>query len=384
MAPIVFIKHNEEVKEVWAAYRAGKPFRVPLKISCNPRMLLLDPALNLKKITFKQYFNDPDIMLIVQVTCEKWKRLNLEDDSEMGLPAERWSPYVDLQNVSEAAWFGAAVNFKDEQCPDTEPILAGEKKNLLFDRGIPEPLSGIYKMAQDYIEYFNEKAKAGVKYEGFPVKGGGKLGCGTDGVMTVAMNLRGSELLTDFYEDPDYVRKLFDFITEATIKRFHGVRKFHGDPLKSDSFWYADDSIAMLSGEMVREFVLPCHKKLFAAVSTGKKPSGIHLCGDATRHFKLLRDEMFVRSFDTGFPVDFAWLRKELGPGVEIQGGPKVDIVLGGTGEELMKESKRILESGIMEGGRFIFKEGNNLAPLTPMRNIRIMREACKNYGVYK
>ena len=89
MAPIDFIKHNEEVKEVWAAYRAGKPFRVPLKISCNPRMLLLDPALNPRKITFKQYFEDPEIMLNVQVQFEKWKRLNLEDDSEMGLPLLR-------------------------------------------------------------------------------------------------------------------------------------------------------------------------------------------------------------------------------------------------------------------------------------------------------
>ncbi len=382
--PIDFKKHNEEVREVWAAYWAGKPIRVPLKISCNPRMLLLDPALNPKKVTFKQYFGDPEIMLNVQVQFEKWKRLNLEDDSEMGIPKDRWSPYVDLQNVAEAAWFGAALNFKDDQCPDTEPILSGDKKNLLFDRGFPEPISGIVKTAQDYIEYFDKKAESGIKYEELPVKGGGKLGCGTDGVVTVAMNLRGSELLTDFYEDPDYVRKLFDFITEATIKRFHGIRKFHGDPLKSDSFWYADDSIAMLSGEMVREFVLPCHKRLFTAVSTGKNQVGIHLCGDATRHFKMLRDEMFVRSFDTGFPVDFAWLRKELGPGVEIQGGPGVLLVLSGTEEELQLEAKRILESGIMEGGKFIFKEGNNLAPLTPMRNIRVMLDVCRHFGVYK
>ena len=382
--PIDFKKHNEEVREVWAAYWAGKPIRVPLKISCNPRMLLLDPALNPKKITFKQYFESPEIMLNIQVQFEKWKRLNLEDDSEMGLPEERWLPFVDLQNISEAAWFGAPINFKEEQCPDTEPIMAGDKKNLLFDRGIPDPLSGIVKMAQDYIEYFNEKAKAGIKYEGFPVNGGGKLACGTDGVMTVAMNLRGSELLTDFYEDPDYVRMLFDFITEATIKRFHGIRKFHGDPQKTDDFWYADDSVAMLSGEMVREFVLPCHKKLHSAVSTGKNPVSMHLCGDATRHFKLFRDEMFVRSFDTGFPVDFAWLRKELGPGVEIQGGPRVALVLSGTEDELLFEARRILESGIMEGGRFIFKEGNNLAPLTPMGNIRVMLEACRRFGKYK
>ena len=185
------------------------------------------------------------------------------------------------------------------------------------------------------------------------------------------------------YEDPDYVRQLFDYITEATIKRIQGIRELNGDPLKADDFGYADDSIAMLSTEMMKEFVLPFHKKLYKAVSNGTKPTGMHLCGDATRHFKTLCDEMNVRSFDTGFPVDFTWLRNELGPDVEIQGGPKVDVVLSGSKDELINESKRILQSGIMEGGRFILKEGNNLAPCTPMENISTMREACKLYGKY-
>jgi len=384
MLKIDFKKHNEEVKALWESSQAGKPLRVPMKIACNPRMLLLDPKLNPKKISFKEYFADPEVMLQVQVLFEKWKRFNLEDDSELGLPQEKWSPYVDFQNVAEAAWLGAPVNYREGQCPDTEPILAGDKKNLLFERSIPEPLDGIYGRAQKYIEYFNEKAKAGVKYEGFPITGGGKLGCFTDGVMTIAMNLRGSDLLTDFYEEPAYIHKLFSYITEATIKRIHGFRKFNGDTLKADDFAYADDSIAMLSPEMMKEFVLPYHKKLYNAISTGAKHSFVHLCGDATRHFKTLRDEMNIRSFDTGFPVDFTWLRKELGPDVEIAGGPKVDIVLKGTKEELVKESKRILTSGIMEGGKFIFKEANNLAPETPMENISAMYLACKQFGVYK
>ena len=38
----------------------------------------------------------------------------------------------------------------------------------------------------------------------------------------------------------------------------------------------------------------------------------------------LLQAKLNVQSFDTGFPVDFGRLRRELGPGVQILGGPSV------------------------------------------------------------
>ena len=36
-----------------------------------------------------------------------------------------------------------------------------------------------------------------------------------------------------------------------------------------------------------------------------------------------------------------------------------------------------------MEGKRFIMREANNLAPLTPVENIKTMYEAAKIYGRY-
>ncbi|MEI7904938.1 MAG: uroporphyrinogen decarboxylase family protein [Candidatus Firestonebacteria bacterium] len=378
-----FKKHNEEVKIIWDAYYARKPIRVPMKIAANARVFLLDPKLNKNNISFKEYFENPEIMLNVQVQFEKWKRFNLTDDSEMGLP-EKWTPGVDMQNVVEACWYGARINYRENQCPDTEPILAGDKKNLLFDRGIPDPMSGIHKTILEYIEYYKKKAKEGVKYEGLEINGRGRLGAWTEGVITAAMNLRGSEILLDIYEDPEYVHKLFDFIAEATIKKARYFREYYGEPLMTEDCGLGDDSIALLSVDMMKEFVLPYLKKIYKALSTGKKPTGTHLCGDATRHFKTFMEEVYTRSFETGFPVDFTWLRKEVGPDVEIIGGPKVSLLLDGSKEEVRKETERILASGIMEGGRFILREGNNLAPRTPLENISAMYEACKEQGKYR
>ena len=110
---------------------------------------------------------------------------------------------------------------------------------------------------------------------------------------------------------------------------------------------------------------------------------GVHLCGDSTRHFKTIVTELGASSFDTGFPVDFAWLRRELGPTVTIQGGPHVDILLHGTPESVATETRRILRSGIMDGGKFIIKEANNLAPCTPMANLETMYAVCRAEGIY-
>ncbi|OGF48676.1 MAG: hypothetical protein A2044_08055 [Candidatus Firestonebacteria bacterium GWA2_43_8] len=379
---IDYLKHNEEVKQVWDAFYAGKPVRVPMVIGCNVRMILLDPVLNPSKTTFKEYTENPDVMLAKQMEFKRWYSLNVPQDAKMGVPEEGYGVGVDFQNYYEAAWFGCEVHYRDGQVPDTEPILAGDKKNILFNKGIPDPFSGLMAKNIKYYEYFKQKQKENYRFEGIGITGISLSGLGTDGVMTTAINLRGTDLLTDFYEDPGYVKKLFAYITEATIKRIKALRKYSGQPEKTKALGFADDSIANISTEMFKEFVLPYHKQLQAELSEGERGS-IHLCGDATRHFKTLRDELNVYQFDTGFPVDFGWLRKELGKDVTINGGPNINLLIQNDIPAVVTETKRILSSGIMEGGKFIIREGNNLAPRTPMQNLWKMYETVKKEGKY-
>jgi uroporphyrinogen-III decarboxylase len=41
--------------------------------------------------------------------------------------------------------------------------------------------------------------------------------------------------------------------------------------------------------------------------------------------------------------------------------------------EEVRAETERILNSGSCDGGRFVLREGNNLAPGTPLSNLEAM-----------
>ena len=385
MLDIDFNAHNQEVKEVWDAYHAGKPIRVPLVLGINVRYYLFSPWLNPRGITFKEYFDDPGLMVETQVELQHYVRHNLLFDGELGMPKESWGAVgVDFQNTYEASWFGCPWRFGDGQVVDTEPILTDGKKYMLFDQGIPDPFSG-GSMARnmEFWERMKEKIE-GYTFMGLPVSGAYPTGAGTDGPFTAAANLRGAtEICMDMYEDPQYVKDLLSYITEATIVRLKAYRELLGQELRPKRWGFADDSIQLLSPEMYREFVLPCHRRLISELA-GEGPHSIHLCGDATRHFKMIRDELNVMAFDTGFPVDFGWLRRELGPDVQINGGPSVQFLLRATPEEVREEVRRILSTGVMEGGKFVLREGNNLSPGIPEENVAAMFVAAKEFGRYE
>lgn len=383
-AALDFTEHNEEARAVWAAYRAGQPTRVPVTLWADARFYLLDDAFNPgEAITFQKYSQDADVMIDVQLRSAAWRAEHIAPccDDVAGLP-DQFVVAVDQLRYFDAGFFGAPVEYRDGQMPDTRPILTGDHKHFLFDRGQPDPLTGgVFAESHRLHQAMAERVGAGLTFLDRPVRLD-PFGLGTDGPFTVAQSLRGPELFTDFYTDPDYVRVLLDFIVEGTIARILAHRRYFGLPEKSEWWGFADDAIQMLSTKMVREFVLPAHRKLKAALTTAERIN-IHLCGDATRHFKLLRDELGAYSFDTGFPIDFGKVRANLGPEVEIMGGPRATLLVSGTPDEVAQEVRRILATGITEGGRFILREANDLAPCTPLINLQTMYATAKQFGCY-
>lgn len=390
-----FSQHNEEAKAVWDAYHAGNPTRVPVLLGTSARYYLFDDAVNPKgKITFRDYSEDPFVMMDVQLRAadERASTVALCCDDQAG-PPESYTVVVDLLRYFDAAFFGAKVGYYEGQMPDTLPILAGDNKNLLFDHGLPDPLKGgIFAHAHFLHDAMARRIQAGFTYNGKPVKLA-PFGIGHDGPLTVATNLRGLDLYKDFHKDPDYVHQLLDFIVEGSVARIKAHMRFFGFPelstawgspdlAQADRIEFADDAVQMISADMLQEFVLPAHKKLKQEL-TSADHIGIHLCGNSSHQFKLLRDELGVYSFDTGFPIDFARVRQELGPQVQILGGPRVPLLYRGTPDEVTEETQRILASGIKTGGRFVLREGNALAPRTPLANLKAFYIAAKEFGDY-
>jgi hypothetical protein len=379
-----FADHNEEVRLVWDAYRAGNPTRVPLLFSINTRYTMWNREANPRGITFEQSFNDPQLMLERQLEHQSWIRHHVPHDAEMGTPKDGWDVTVDLQNVYEAAWFGCPIDFFADQVPDTTPILLDDDtKRTLFDKGLPDPFEeGLMQRNREFYEYFVDRRGEGFVWQGKPLANVSLGAMGTDGPLTVACNLRGTEFLTDLLADPDYALELLEFITQATINRITAYRKLQEQPVRNQGWGFADDAVQLISTQMYEEMIYPFHKKMMDAFSFGG-PNFIHLCGNATRHFPLLKEKLNIKSFDTGFPVDFGKLRSVLGPDVEIFGGPSVPFLTNASLDEVRTETRRVLDSGIMEGGRFVLKEGNNLAPEIGLPKLQAMYDTVKVFGRY-
>lgn len=379
-----FAEHNIRQKEAWDAFYAGKPSRPPVTIGTNERFIMLNSALNPQGITFADYVNDPYVMFQIGLQTQWYIRHYLIADHEMGLPTF-WKVGSNFMNTSEAQWFGASIHATGCDVPDLRPILTDDNKYALIEKGVPDPFTGFGAKVLDFYEFYKEMARQGYEYDGIPVTQLYTPMGGTDGPMTIACDLRGAtEFCIDFYEDPDYAKTLLNFITDATILRIKAYRKLNGIPEVMQSFFLADDSIALISPEIYREFVLPCHKKLVTALSDGTKPNGIHLCGDASRHFVTLRDELDINSFDTGYPIDHRKIMQALGPDVTLSGGPKAELFRIGNPESIRAETLRIFNDVKDVSRRLILREANNLPPCTPLQNVTAFYDTVVNCCRYE
>lgn len=385
-------KHNAEVKKVWDAFSQRRPVRVPVTIGGSIRNLFENPAINPTGWTFKDFFTNPRAQIDCQLAYQKWVRHNVVCDLELGPPQDGWQLNIDFQNSYEAGWFGCPLHYFGNGVPDTIEILK-EDKTKLSKLKDPDPLYGnLLGRAMEFYDYMQAECPR-MEFEGLPVRPPVTIpGEGTDGPFDAAYKLRGAaETCLDMYEDPQYFHELMTYVTENIIRRMKAIRAWrwekHPDApdkgkFKRANWGFADDAIAMLSTADYEKFIFPYHQRMAQEFSDGS-PISIHLCGDATRHFRFLRDNLNVYAFDTGFPVDFGKLRRELGPEVQINGGPTVMLLKDGAPEAIRREVQRICHSGIMAGGRFVLREGNNMAPGTPLENIAAMYAAGKAFGVY-
>jgi len=372
--------HNQEAQAVWDAFRAGKPIRPPVGLGTNTQFFIFNLELNPDEmVTFEDYMTQAKIMLDFSLKSAVWRAYHIAPycDDQVGLPDE-FALRIDLQNIDEAAYFGAPVQFLPHQLPDTLPILSGDKKYALFDKPFQDPFQSgwyatstrIYQELQEYLDKYPTYLDRPITIEPF--------GYWTGGIFTLAVALRGNELMTDLYEDPQYVLDMLRYLTEATIHRVRAYHEFFNLPFPGQDLFFTDDAIQLISTKMLRQFLMPLYKQYKAAIITGEHFK-IHLCGDASRHFKILKDELGVNEFEVGFPIEFGEIRRQLGPEVTIHGGPNIMLLKDGTPEEIAQETHRILHSGVVEGGKFVLREGNNLAPFTPSVNLDAMYQQARN-----
>ncbi|MCC7145830.1 MAG: hypothetical protein IT443_05245 [Phycisphaeraceae bacterium] len=373
---------NDQKQQLWADFHARRPTRVPMQLDSNPRIFLLNPALNTQGYTFEQAAGDPKTHIDVYLQYQLYLRtqLNQYTDLPTGIP-DVWPVNFNVYNVYEAAYFGAPVQFPADQVPCTEPFLTEANRQDIFKVDIEHPLENPFIKKSFAFWHEMQKICKDLKFQGRPVRLVPWNLCGSDGPLTVACNLRGSDFLIELLDDPAYADRLLDFIMRAAILRRQAFWDYWDN--KTDrGAWLADDSCEMLSLETYQERLMPLHRRFYEATPPGSLRV-MHLCGDAGRLFPVICRELGARLIDTGFPIDLGQLRRQVGPDVQIQGGVEVSTLMQSTPDQVYQRSKEILQTGVKTGGKFIFKEANNFPPAVPLENVAAMYQACQDFGPY-
>ncbi|MBU4200972.1 MAG: uroporphyrinogen decarboxylase family protein [Kiritimatiellae bacterium] len=374
----VIKRHNADTEEVWAAFRSGKPTRVPVVGGVSIRHYL-----NMRRLSFRRYFTDPEFMMQCQLELQKFNRACITGDSPVGVP-EKWDGIsVDFQDQYEEGWLGCEIVYIEDDVFWTRPILA-EDKSALSRLKIPDPLAdNLMGRITQYYQLFRDRS-ALAQFEDRTI-GPPRLPFGTNGPFTLAVSLRGADkLCLDIYEDPGFVHALLEFVTEAIVTRIKACRDLMGLPYPCDGYGFADDAIVMLSPQIYEEFVLPHHQKLVAVFSRPGAANSCHFCGPIEKHARILYDKLNIRDIETGFPTDFDKLKAELGSAVTYTRTVHPRMLWDRTPTEIDQVARDILESSVREGLRLAVRVFNAIAPGTPVEKLKLFYQAARKYGRYE
>ena len=257
----------------------------------------------------------------------------------------------------EAADCGATVEYFDSQ-----PVALIEDQALLADKTklaalkLPDPLGG-GRMHNGIkaLALFKERSGKDKMIEGW-----------IEGPIAEAADLRGiNTLMTDFFDDPSFVRDLFAFVIELELR-------FAREQLQAgaDVIGLGDAAASLVGPQLYQEFVWPFEKKLVDGIHTLGGKVRLHICGNTRRILGGIgRLKCDVVDLDSLAPISEA--RQQMGPEAVLLGNLNpVAVLRNGTAEGVTAATA---ECHRQAGARFIVGAGCEVPRDTPPENLRAL-----------
>lgn len=194
-----------------------------------------------------------------------------------------------------------------------------------------------------------------------------------------AWSMRGMEtLMMDFYENPEFVKELFDAICEYNLEQIDEAFKHDIDAVLFGDDWGMQTGL-LLGPNIWREFIKPVLKRMYSRVKSSGKKVFIHCCGKVESLF----DELIEIGVDCFNPFQpevmdiFSLLEKYRGK-MAFHGGLSLQRTLPlGTTEDVKNETLRLLEAG--SKGGYILAPSHAVESDVPLANILTFVETAKN-----
>jgi MtaA/CmuA family methyltransferase len=257
----------------------------------------------------------------------------------------------------EAADCGAAVEFFDHQ-----PVALVEDQALLADKTrlaalkLPDPLGG-GRMHNGIkaLALLKERVGQDKIVEGW-----------IEGPIAEGADLRGiNTLMTDFFDDPPFVRDLFAFVIELELR-------FAREQLKAgaDVIGVGDAAASLVGPDFYNEFVWPYEKKLVQGIHALGGKVRLHICGNTRRILEGMgKLDCDIVDLDSLAPISEA--RQKMGPKTVLLGNLNPVTVL--RNGDAAGVTAAIAECHHQSGPRFIVGAGCEVPRDTPPENLRAL-----------
>ena len=199
-----------------------------------------------------------------------------------------------------------------------------------------------------------------------------------------AWTLRGMEnLLMDFYDNPMFVRELFETIADYNIAQVRHAMEC----ADIDAVYFGDDwgqQVGLLMGpDIWREFIKPVLARMYGVVRDAGKYVMIHSCGDVDELFDDLV-EIGLTCFNPFQPevMDVWGLIPRYRGRLSFHGGVSTQRTLPhGTPEDVRDEVRRLIDIGA-DGG-YILAPAHSIEDDVPLENmLALINEAEGQLGV--
>ena len=267
----------------------------------------------------------------------------------------------------EAADCGAKIRYFPDQPPaidETHARLAD--KTALASLAIPDPVGG--GRMTDRVEgvaLFRQRVGNDKLIEGW-----------IEGPCAEAADLRGiNTLMTDFYDDPKFVRDLFDFVMEMELG-FARAQMEAG----ADLIGVGDAAASLVGPAIYEEFVWPYEKRMVDGLHAMGVRVRLHICGN-TRRILAGIGRLGCEIVDIDYMVPLAQAREQMGPGQTLLGNiDPVRALHDGTPESV---TEAIAECHRQAGPRYIVGAGCEVPRDTPPENVRALAQYAQSCGTF-
>ncbi len=257
----------------------------------------------------------------------------------------------------EAADCGATVQYFDHQ-----PVALVEDQALLADKTklahlhMPDPLGG-GRMHNGIkaLDLFKERVGRDLIIEGW-----------VEGPIAEGADLRGiNTLMIDFFDDPGFVRDLFEFVVAMELR-------FAAEQVKAgaDIIGIGDAAASLVSRQVYEEFVWPYEKRLVEGIQKMGAKARLHICGD-TRRLVAPMGQLGCEIVDLDFLVPLADARGKMGPDQILLGNLNPVAAIRNSEPEAVRAA--IADCHRQAGPRYVVGAGCEIPVETPDDNLHAL-----------